>query len=119
VAHRLRIRALASGLLLALVTLLMSKLTWLTWCDPIVDYGRELYVPWRLVEGERLYADIAYHNGPFSPYLNAAWFAATGVSYHALVALDFAVLLATLLLLHRLVRGVASRTAAIAGGGGS
>ena len=36
----------------------------------MIDFGRELYVPWQLNEGKALYRDIAYFHGPFSPYLN-------------------------------------------------
>ena len=52
----------------------MIALTWRGWADPLVDFGRELYVPWRLAEGERLYLDIAWFNGPLSQYWNALWF---------------------------------------------
>lgn len=40
----------------------------------IVDFGRELYVPWRLAEGDALFRDVVHFNGPLSPYLNAALF---------------------------------------------
>ena len=34
--------------------------SWGTWPHPYVDFGRELYVPWRLSEGEVLYRDLAW-----------------------------------------------------------
>lgn len=39
--------------------------------DPLVDSGRELYVPWAIKQGKVLYKDILYFNGPFSPLFNA------------------------------------------------
>lgn len=80
--------------------------------DVLVDFGRELYVPWRLAAGEVLYSDIAYFNGPLSPYWNAIWFRAFGASLQTLSVVN-AVLLALLVaLLYRLLRCVASRLAA-------
>lgn len=45
--------------------------SWQRWGNPLVDSGRELNVPLRLVHGEMLYSDVGYIYGPFSPYLNA------------------------------------------------
>jgi hypothetical protein len=70
-----------------------------TWLDASIDFGRELYVPWRLSQGDVLYRDIASFNGPFSPYLIAAWFRVAGVSLQALVLLNATILGATLALL--------------------
>jgi hypothetical protein len=46
--------------------------SWQRWGNPLVDSGRELNVPLRLLQGQMLYSDIGYIYGPFSPYLNAA-----------------------------------------------
>ena len=70
-------------------------LTWQTWPHAFVDFGRELYVPWRLVEGEVLYRDVLYFNGPLSPYLNALWFALFGTSLRTLVLCNLATVAAT------------------------
>lgn len=45
--------------------------SWQSWIDPFVDSGREMDVPWRLLQGERLYADITYYYGPVGPWVNA------------------------------------------------
>src|SRR5262245_25450049 len=45
--------------------------TWRKWPDVIVDYGREIYLAWRLSRGGVLYVDAAHFSGPLSPYLNA------------------------------------------------
>lgn len=45
--------------------------SWQSWIDPFVDSGREMDVPWRLLQGERLYGDITYYYGPVGPWVNA------------------------------------------------
>lgn len=39
---------------LASVFVALAVRTWGTWPDVLIDFGRELYVPWRLSLGERL-----------------------------------------------------------------
>lgn len=97
------------AVVLGLVTVVMLEFTWRTWPDAVVDFGRELYVPWQLAAGRVLYADIAAFNGPFSPYLNAAWFRLSGVSLSSLFVLNFAILVGTLTLLYSLLRRFAER----------
>jgi hypothetical protein len=68
------------------VGLVMLAWTWGAWADVLVDFGRELYLPWQISQGQVLYRDLAFHNGPFSQYFNAAVFKLFGVSLLALVA---------------------------------
>src|SRR5689334_9425954 len=91
------------GLGIVLLTLVaMLAFTWRTWPEPVIDFGRELYVPWQLCEGKHLYRDIAYFNGPLSPYFNALVFKFFGVSLMKLVAMNIAILVGVLVMLHRL-----------------
>jgi hypothetical protein len=58
---------------------LLANLVMLLWFwgrapDPVIDFGREIYIPWRITEGQHLYRDFTYFNGPFSPYFNALIF---------------------------------------------
>lgn len=95
-------------LLYALLTTLALHATWLTWPDDLVDFSRELYLPWRVSCGDVLYRDLAYDFGPLSVYANAALFAILGrPSIHSLFALNFAVWLATLLALRAILRRIA------------
>jgi hypothetical protein len=80
----------------------LAAQSWRRWTDPVIDFGAELYLPWRLVEGDRLYADLAYRNGPLSPILNALWFRLFGVSLETLVLCNLAILAALCLLAARL-----------------
>ena len=74
--------------LLVALFLALSAWTWRKWPDLLVDFGRELYVPWQLLAGKVLYRDIAYLNGPLSPYLNALWFYIFGVSFTTLIVIN-------------------------------
>ena len=104
-------RGAVLGGLLALIGLLLL-LTWGAWPDLIIDFGRELYVAWRIAEGETLYRDLAYFNGPLSPYVNGAVFALCGSSLTTLVICNVAVLSAVTGLLLRLVARYVSLSAA-------
>src|SRR5205085_4695112 len=78
--------------ILALALAGMLAYTWGTWPDPVVDFGRELYVPWQLSQGKVLYRDIAYFNGPLSAYFNSFLFRTLGVSLLTLVVANIAIL---------------------------
>ena len=98
--------------LIALASVAMLVWTWRTWPDPLVDFGQQLYVSWRIAEGEVLYRDVAYHYGPLSPYFNALLFRLFGTSLMTLVVANLFVLVGVIVLLYRLLCGIASRTAA-------
>jgi 4-amino-4-deoxy-L-arabinose transferase-like glycosyltransferase len=49
----------------------------------MVDFGREVYLPWRIQSGDVLYTDIGHLFGPLSPYLNAFWMNLFGNSIDA------------------------------------
>jgi hypothetical protein len=95
----------------ALGTLLFAW-SWGTWPDPTVDFGRELYAAWRLSEGARLYRDVAWLNGPLSPYFNALLFRVFGAHLLTLVFANAVVLAGVVTLLFRLLRVFSSRRAA-------
>ena len=80
--------------------------------DLMIDFGRELYVPWRLSEGEVLYRDIAWFNGPLSQYWNAAVFACFGTSLRVLIVANAAIAAFTTALLFSLLSRIADRLAA-------
>ncbi|MSR35851.1 MAG: hypothetical protein EXR95_04280, partial [Gemmatimonadetes bacterium] len=101
--------------MLAAVGLGLATWTWRTWTDPIVDFGRDLYVPWRITEGDRLYRGLAYFNGPLSPYFNAGLFRAFGVSIGTLIGANLVLLGAVLGLLVSLLRRAAGWLCALVG----
>ena len=54
----------------ALAGVASALLSWNRWIRPFVDGSRELQVPARLAEGERLYRDVSYYYGPAAPWIN-------------------------------------------------
>jgi hypothetical protein len=76
--------------------------SWRKWADPVVDFGRELYVPWQLANGKVLYRDIAHLFGPFSQYLNALLFRLFGTSLTTLIFSNLTILAATAAGIHYL-----------------
>ena len=70
----------------------------------MIDFGRELYVPWEITRGHVLYRDLASLFGPLSPYVNALWFKLFGVSLMTLVACNLAIFAATVAGIYHLVR---------------
>ncbi len=83
---------------------LLALVSWNRWLEPYVDSGRELMVPWRVAQGERLYAQIEFHHGPLAPWLGAAVDRAFGASLPARTAFAAAIALAHLAALTRLAR---------------
>ena len=75
--------ALAAAIVAAMFAA-MCAFSWLKWADVFVDFGNELYLAWRISEGEHLTRDIAYRHGPLSHYWNALWFAAFDPSIRTL-----------------------------------
>jgi hypothetical protein len=94
---------------------LLLAWSWGRWLDPMVDFGRELYVPWRLAEGDVLFADIAHNHGALSAYLNAAAFSLFGVGVTTLVWMNVAVLAVTAFLVDRFLRPLFGTLAATVG----
>ena len=70
----------APPLIISAVGLALCWISWRRWPDVLIDYGRELYVPWRLAEGDVLYRDVGWIYGPLSPYFNAVLFKLFGTS---------------------------------------
>lgn len=82
----------------------LAAWSWRKWPDLTVDFGRQLYIPWRLSEGDLLYRDIAHIMGPASQLLNAWLFGLFGVSLTTLIAANLAVLAIVLFATYRVLR---------------
>ena len=65
------VRKKIAAVLLPVLAAAALAVSWQRWINPFVDSGRELDVPWRLAQGERLYRDITYYYGPLGPWVNA------------------------------------------------
>lgn len=80
--------------------------------DPIIDTGRDLYIPEQIRSGVKLYRDILYYYPPLAPYLLALITAVTGSSLAAYTWIGAAIALLTMAALFAMVRVVASPAAA-------
>jgi hypothetical protein len=73
---------LFGAVILACVLTGLAAMTWRKWGDMLIDFGVQLYIPWKISTGSVLYRDIAYMTGgPLSQYFDAALFRAFGASY--------------------------------------
>jgi hypothetical protein len=77
-------------------------LSWNRWIEPYIDSGRELMVPWRISQGERLYRDVHFHHGPLAVYVGAGIDRVAGRSLAARIGLGAALALLHLETLRRL-----------------
>ncbi|MEK6374492.1 MAG: hypothetical protein AABO58_17545 [Acidobacteriota bacterium] len=78
------------GVLLILIAIIALAQSWRRWLDPIIDTGRDLYIPEQLLGGAKLYRDIRYQYPPLAPYLLAAITAVIGHSLAAYIAIGIA-----------------------------
>jgi len=104
-------RAAGPMLLLFVGCILLAK-TWGTWCDVLVDFGVQLYVPWQLVAGTVLYRDIAHYTGPLSVYYNALAMKLLGVSLRSVVLANLPILIGIVAMVYALANRLAGRLCA-------
>jgi hypothetical protein len=91
--------------------------SWRKWPDPTIDFGMQLYLPWRIAHGMVLYRDQDYFYGPLSQYANAALFRVFGPSLMVLVAANlvvFTAILSCFYILYRRAWGVVAALSALA-----
>ena len=99
---------------LAGLTVFFLATSWRRWLDPLIDFGRELYLPWRISNGAMLYRDVDDFYGPLSQYLNAGLFKVFGPGLMVLVAANLVIYAAVLALIYLLFRRAWGCGAAIA-----
>lgn len=110
-----RVRVLGNyvGLGLALVALLgVAAWSWGRLVEIQYDFGRELYIPWQLSNGKRLYVDLVYYYGPLSPYLNALVFRLLGPGIQTIMVCNLVVACLITAVLYVLLRDVSDTLSA-------
>jgi 4-amino-4-deoxy-L-arabinose transferase-like glycosyltransferase len=78
--------------------------TWRLWGTAVLDCGREMNQPLRLLNGEMLYSDVRHIYGPLSPYLNALLFWLFGPSLDVLYAAGIVCAALIVALVYRIAR---------------
>lgn len=91
-------------LVLVFAATVLLGTSWRKWPDPLIDFGRELYLPWQINEGAVLYRDIDANYGPLSHYFNALIFRVFGTGFMQLVWANLFIYGCLLTLLYRIVR---------------
>lgn len=105
----------AGGLALAAWAAYLLAVSWRKWPDPLIDFGRELYLPWQINQGAVLYRDIDANYGPLSHYFNALVFRVLGTGFTQLIWINLAIFAGILVLLYRSLREAAGAGAALTG----
>lgn len=101
-----------SAIIIFLNFIALIILSWRKTADILVDFGRELYVPWQLIEGKVLYRDIAYFNGPFSPYFNALLYHFFGVSSNTIIICNLVIIFLSTILIYILIKNISGKLTA-------
>jgi len=81
-----------------LMVFMLAK-SWLRWSDPLIDFPRDLYIAWRLSEGDLLYQKISNWYGPLANLIEGAGFRIFGVGMDTMVWMNIALTVVVLLLL--------------------
>ncbi len=95
------------------VAVTMVALSWRRWADPLIDYGRELYVPWQMSLGRALYADLAYPFGPLSAWLNSMLLRVGGVDATVIMVSNLVLVAALCGVIYRSARRWTAHGAAV------
>ncbi len=85
-----------AGLVLAAVGAALFASSYQRWGHPIIDLGRDLYLPSQILEGRVLYRELLYNYGPLPPYLLALVVAVLGDTLPVFEGFGIAVGIATL-----------------------
>jgi hypothetical protein len=102
----LRVAATFAGpALIGALFVLLAAVSWRKWPDCFVDFGIQLYIPWRIHEGAVLYRDLFYFSGgPLSQYFNALLFKVFGVSFSTLIWANLTIAAAIVAITYRRFR---------------
>ncbi len=76
--------------------------SWLKWMDPLIDFPRDLYLAWRVSEGDMLYQKVANWYGPLPQLTEGAGFHVFGAGIDTIVWMNIVLTVGVVLL----VRGI-------------
>src|SRR5579862_5712244 len=94
--------AWVGGVIVACAFVLAAALSWRKWEDALIDFGLQLYLPWKISTGSVLYRDVKYLTaGPLSQYYHALLFKCFGVSFRTIIVSNLVLTGGLLILLFR------------------
>ncbi|MGA2177014.1 MAG: hypothetical protein ABSH38_18725 [Verrucomicrobiota bacterium] len=115
--HSARRDFLFAAAVLGCVLAGLVALSWRKWPDLLLDFGLQLYIPWKMSTGAVLYRDLAYMTGgPFSQCFDALLFRVFGVSFLTLAAANLVLLALLLGLVYRCFYQAADQLTALMSG---
>ena len=86
-----------------------AALSWRKWPDVVVDFGAQLYMPWRISQGAVLYRDLFHFaGGPLSQCCEGLLFRIFGASFLTLIVSNMALLAAALWMVYRRFRAASN-----------
>lgn len=99
-----RLKRFGGPSILALAGSGMLCLSWFKWPDILIDYGRELYVPWQITQGKVLYRDIHHLYGPLAHYFNALLFQIFGTGLSTLAYFNICLIVLLTFIIYKLFK---------------
>jgi len=88
--------------------IVMLAASWQRWTQPLLDHGREMNLPARILTGETLYNDVQFLYGPFAPHFNALLYRVFGIHLSVLKASGAICAILILLMVYKLSRALMS-----------
>ena len=98
------IRNPQSAIIVLFIAMLIAS--WQRWTQPLIDHGREMNLPARILAGERLYTDVQFLYGPFAPHFNALLYRIFGIHLSVLKISGAVCAVLILLMIYRLARAL-------------
>src|SRR4051794_24128930 len=87
-------------IIVAVAFMVATALTWRKWPDCLIDFGLQLYLPWKISTGSVLYRDVMYlTGGPLSQHYDALLFKVFGVSLLTLIISNLTIVAGLLILI--------------------
>jgi len=83
--------------------------SWLRWMDPMIDFPRDLYLAWRVGEGDLLYKNLANWYGPLAQLVQGAAFKLFGVGIDTTIWTNIALTALVVIVLRDLFRTMGNR----------
>lgn len=109
-----RVAEILGVTLLAGVAVMAFSQSYARWLDPLIDTGRDLYIPEQLANGAKLYRDVRYQYPPLAPYLLALVTSIVGRSLASYMAIGIAQSMAAASAIYLAARRVAGWLGAFA-----
>src|SRR5215475_8095108 len=98
----------APQLAIIVLFIVMLAASWQRWTQPLIDHGREMNLPARIMAGERVYSDVQVLYGPFAPHFNALLYQVFGIHLSVLKASGAVCAILILLMIYSLARALMS-----------